>query len=642
MNSSQTTQEIELQLVTPQDFVELINALQRIFTIGLYYPSGHGVVDQAMSSFLHFFRRIVGNKTNFLHFAVTEEMLTIQEIELDMQLPSVKSFHNLLYKLNIITLDIHRDITAEEALLFVRKLISFRARIKNCRNFSELKITDLPETIKIRQLQFLTSQSIIAEKGSGDASQPTIDYLLSSLAEQGAKREQLALCGQLLQSIPAAIQKRQLVEHHLPSVTWDDVEKLLFELAESIDCSSPVATTGQRQKKHKKYYNNIDPLIAILLSLEEPRETRQSREAIDLLIDLTRAALPHVEEQDSDTSIGLRSKDRGGISIKQLQKELLLMRNHALPRDFFANERSEQLSLLMQMLGQNPPLQVMMRTHEVLRDCLASELEAREWKVVIAGMCQLIRTLNTERLHFVFIMFINLFRRSRYITPLVFLRDVCQRLPMTEFATCWPFLINELLVEGPQKDPEIFRELCVVYKNFPLQEMRNKLPQLKQLDALSEKKIASYIFSPPPPELYPLLVVLLRSSQAAYISEELLNGLRKQAIGWLDRAVIPYLDSRSSTDQRFIVELLRQVNPAKPSQRLKGIGGQIIVERLPAIPLEQRKEKWVIDSIDALSRIRLRDAQKLLRDIVQSRRYLIIPLWPRAARAAARKVLSYY
>ena len=168
MNSTKNTQGFDLQLITPQDFSELLNALQRILTIGLYYPSGHGVIDQAIHSFLHFFQRIIGDKNNFLHFAVTEEMLTIQEIELDMHIPSVKSFHNLLYKLNVINLDIHRDISADEVLFFIRKLISFRARIKNCRNFSNLKITDLPETIKIRQLQFFTTQSTIAEEGSGD------------------------------------------------------------------------------------------------------------------------------------------------------------------------------------------------------------------------------------------------------------------------------------------------------------------------------------------------------------------------------------------------------------------------------------------------------------------------------------------
>lgn len=643
MKSPQTSQKIELQLVTPQDLAELMSALQRIFTIGVYYPSQHGVVDQAMSSFLHFFKKILGDKTSFLHFAVSEAMLTIQEIELDMQLPYVKFFHNLLYKLNIISLDIHRAITADEALLFVRKLISFRARIQNCRNFSEIKITDLPETIKIRQLQFLTTQASSSYTGddSGDASQPTIDYLLSSLSERGAKKEQLELCRQLLQSIPTALKERPLVEHDLPSVTWDDVEKLLFDLAESIECASPDPKAGAPLGTHRRYYNT-DPLIAVLLSLEDSEEKARSKEAINLLIDLTRGALPHAENQEGNVSIGLRAQDRSDISLEQFRQELVTLEEHSLPKDFFANERSEQLSILMMMIGQNPPLQVMIKVQEALRDCLTGDLEAKEWKIVIAGMSHLVKTLDAERLHFVFVMFLKLLRHSGHASPLLFLRDVCQRLTMTEFAICWPFLINELLVQGPQKDPDVFRELCVVYKDFPQQEMRRKIPQLKLLDALSEKKIAPDIFSPPPPELYPILAVLLRSSQAAYISEKLINGLQEQAVSWLDRAVMPYLDSYSSADQRFLFELFRQANPAKPSQSLKGIGGQIIVERLPALPVEQRAEEWVVDSIEALSRIRVRGAQQLLSNIVQSRNYLVIPEWPRSARAAARKALRNY
>ncbi len=638
MEPARTDQEIELHFVTPQNLTELMNSLQRIFNTGLYYPSGHDVVDLAMGSFLHSLRKILGDNNSFLHFAVTETTLTLQDIELDIQLPSVKTFHKLLHALSITALDIHRDITTNEALLFVRKLISFRARIQNCRNFSELEIIGLPATVKIHQLQFLSTKSTATGDGSGDASQPTIDYLLSSLAEHGIQQEQLSICRRLLQSIPAALEKRQPAESNLPSVTWGDVEKLLFGLAETIESSSQnTATSPPLEKQH-----NIDPLIAILKSLEGTEEATQAREAIDLLIHLTRDSLPQLEQYHSDASIGLRLGDRTGISIKQLKEDLLFQAKHSLPTHLFANDRGEQLSILMLILGRNPPLQVMMRIQEVLRDCLSTALEPREWKIVTGGMSQLVKNLNDDRLHFVFIMFIDFFRRSRYTSSLIFLRDVCQSLTVTEFATCWPFLINELFIQGSQTEPELFRELSAISGRLPHHYMRKKLPYLKRLDALSEKKIVSIFFSPPPPELYPLLVLLLKSSQAAYICEKLIKGLKEQAICWLDKGVIPLLDSRSLSDQRFLLELLRQKNPSNPVQGLKKKGVEIIIERLPEITVEQRKDEWVVDSIAALSHIRLRTARNLLENIIQSRRYLIIPLWPGPARAAARKALSNY
>jgi hypothetical protein len=296
----------------------------------------------------------------------------------------------------------------------------------------------------------------------------------------------------------------------------------------------------------------------------------------------------------------------------------------------------------MLILGRTPDVQVVMGIRDALRDCFATPLQPEEWSIVVRGMRQLVRTLDSGRLQFIFFIFLTVLRSSEHTGPLIFFRDLCRRLRVTEFAACWPFLVNELLLEGPQQHPELFRQLCSLAGRLPEHYMHKGIPCLKQLDAMGKRKIAVDMFSPPPPGLYSFFIILLQSSQAVYICQKLILGLQQQAIGWLDRAVAPLLDGSLASDRQFLIELLQQADPAAPDQHLKKKGMQIIIERLPALSLKQREEEWVAGSIAALSAVRLQAAYDLLTDIARGKQYLLLAQWPRAARTAAHNVLTRY
>ncbi|XOF33924.1 MAG: hypothetical protein ACL93V_01080 [Candidatus Electrothrix sp. YB6] len=645
MDSPLTAQENEQQVVIPpvmpQNFSELMNAIQRVFNISLYYPSGHHLADQAINTFLASVKKGIHNEPEpFLRFTVTDTTLSLQNIELDCRLPSVKTFHGHLHTLNISSLAIHRDITPDEARQFFGNIISFRAKIQHSRNFSEMRITGMPKTIRIHHHKFVAGQASTSDNIPDHAVQATVDSLLSSLEQQGIEQELLAVCRQLLLSIPDALKKRQASKTDLPSVTWSDVEQLLSGLAEFISSSTQDAAAPPLEKHY-----NIDALIAILTTLENPAEQNQSREtvrkAMNLLIDLTKgSSQPRDDAPKADK--GLRPGDRPGISINELKLSLLPMRIHPLPSRFFERDRGEQLSIFMLILGRTPDVQVVMGIRDSLHDCFATPLRPEEWNIVVQGMRQLVKTLDSGRLQFIFFTFLTVLRSSEHTGPLIFFRDFCRRLRVTEFASCWPFLINELLIEGPQQHPELFHKLCSLAGRLPEHYMRRGIPCLKQLDAMGKRKIAADIFSPPPPGLYSFFIILLQSSQAVYICKKFILGLQQQAIGWLDRAVAPFLDGSLASDRLFLIELLQQADPAAPDQHLKKKGIQIIIERLPALSLERREEKWVPGSIAALSAVRLQTAYDLLTNIARGKQYLLLSQWPKAARTAARNVLTRY
>lgn len=296
----------------------------------------------------------------------------------------------------------------------------------------------------------------------------------------------------------------------------------------------------------------------------------------------------------------------------------------------------------MVTLGRPLQSQILLNIQEALTGYFDTVLEQEEWQILIQGAHQLFKTLDGERLHLILVLLLQTFRSSPRTSSLVFVRDICQQLNAHEFIAFWPFLVNELLLEGKQKEPEVFQELCTVAGSLSEQGMQAATPCLKRLDALTERKIAADIFLSHPPALSFLFRILLESSQAAYFCQKLIDGLREQPLGWLDRAVRPLLDSRSEADQQFIIKLFQQDNPANPSPDLKKEGAAIIVERLPELSLEQRKEQWIAESISALSRIPLLTAYSLLVEIARDKQFLLLAKWPKPARLAALKALEKY
>ncbi len=323
-----------MEIVTPQVLTDLMNNLHRFFKIGIYYPAGHAVADQAAASFIRSLNKIAGKEATHVRFTLSENSLTIQGIEVDISQAAAHYFHNLLYSLSIAGLDIHRDITADELRLFLSRLLFLRTSLQNSRDFKEIKITGLPPTVKAHQLTFLASTSAEGHEGSGDSSQPTIDYLLSSLKQHGLKDEQISVCRQLLDSIPDALQNRQIAESDLPSVTWADVEKLLRSVAQSMDSSGQEG--GALQPRH---HQNIDVLVAILKSLEGDKKESKSRDAVNLLVTMVKGSQPKPEGGDQEKAKPMRRHDPPGMTLDEFQQALELLKERSLPKNLHGNNR---------------------------------------------------------------------------------------------------------------------------------------------------------------------------------------------------------------------------------------------------------------------------------------------------------------
>jgi hypothetical protein len=293
----------------------------------------------------------------------------------------------------------------------------------------------------------------------------------------------------------------------------------------------------------------------------------------------------------------------------------------------------------MQMLAEDHKHQVQVRIQKLLRDNLTVELQNDEWGIVVSGVHQLLQQENDDHLTNALIMITDTLRRSEYTSALALLRDVCQVCSPAELVTIWPHVVNEILTSGKRPDSKAFLELCDIVTGLPPDASEQRLARLQTLSALRDKHIATDIFEPLPKLLYPVFAQILSTSQAGFVGERLLRGLRRAPPGWIGEAVVPLIERFRPNYRRFTVELLRKDENEKPSADLTESAGRIIAELLPDLPSKRRHEPWVPGSIRAVARLPVDNAHDLLQGIVSERRLLVFHEWPGPCRKAAREAL---
>ena len=285
-NTTTAALEEEPQTVDPMAAADLVAALDRVFRIGVYYPSGHAMCDQAAEEFTRAMGRTLG-KAPSLRFEVAGGVLSLQELPLDPELRGVVDFLELMETLGVAAIEMDSNLLPCDLYEFVIGMLAYRNEIKGAREFQQLVIEDMPPTIHVEHLEFLVPEvEEPSEDCSGDTSQPRLETLLGTLRKQGLNNEQVGQCRQLMRAIPGYLTQAKLDGANLPQVTWKDVEKLLLNSVQT-----KPGRSSDDDGNAPSPDGNLNALTAIFGALSNS-QTGQHRTAIDLLISVSRREIP--------------------------------------------------------------------------------------------------------------------------------------------------------------------------------------------------------------------------------------------------------------------------------------------------------------------------------------------------------------
>ena len=635
MNSTAAGKQEVPPHLSQKKLVEFLESLHRIFKIGIYYPAGHAVLNQAAEQFQRNLTDVVDTRRSVV-VELRGDAILVEQVEIQRLTRAVEEFRKLLNDLGIWTLEIDHGILLAELLQLVKCLLLGRSQLQGKKDFTMGELQDLPASVKIRQKEFMIDESsIIVGGGDDDDEGHGLNSVFEILVEQGFERAQIDQCKRFLNSLADKFSGRKLDLRGLPSVTWADVRKLLVK----------VVTSAYRRNEGGALVvqNDLNALSSIFAGLERQAEDRETKETISLLISVFGRFSPSQTQPAAGKGAGrLRDEAIPVMTIEQLQEFVGKNYVHAsILERISLGDRCEELSILLQLLQGQPEEMVLDRIRKNLRSVLALGLSDREIELVANGLAALLNGGVTDTFEETLALVTVMLRSPSLPTSLQFLERLYRKIDPARLDAAWTVIVNELLMVGRDEKGEVFDRLAAIASSLPDEEMRRLWQRLEEMDVFQSKKMATDIFDPAARRSYRLFSFLLNTSMKKAISARVLDALRAHPPDWMIEAVAPLLQPLVPNHMKFLqayLLLARKSNEVPLS--MLAMAGNLVVQHLPEVTDEQKSEPWVLKTIQAMPEMQVEQTRTVLNQIITEKRVMLMPRWPSACRKTANEAMA--
>lgn len=194
--------------VSEQKLVLFIEALYRIFKVGIYYPTGHAVLDQSAIKCIQQLREI-SPTLECVKISIDRTSLIVENITLPETSTSVKDLYLLLEKLGIRSIELHISITLKQLLFFIKKLLAWRMQLESTQSFITFDISDLPDGIRLEQQEFFVDERAHILESPDDDYKQNLNEICLALGEQGLNKQQVEQCRALLEKLSEPLEEKK-------------------------------------------------------------------------------------------------------------------------------------------------------------------------------------------------------------------------------------------------------------------------------------------------------------------------------------------------------------------------------------------------------------------------------------------------
>lgn len=619
-------------------FSYFVESFYRVFKIGIYYPVGHVVLDQAASKCIQQLREIAAKATS-VKISIDKTNLYVDEEKISPRLSAAKELHHIFYNIGISATVIDRTIVHKDLLSFVKSLLNWRMELESTQALISFNVDDLPGSIHIEQQTFVVDEASIREQEVASDGQRKLDELCSSLTDQGLTGKQVDQCRNLLVTLSKSSSVNRLDLKGFPNATWDDVQALLYQIV-----------TGAYSKESGKFRtvakSDINVISSIFQSLERGLMDSKSKETIQFLVShLTGRTEP---EEDPKNKVNAFTKQKAikdfhadKLPIAEIKK---FVYENNIPISVLGQltsaDRSEQLSIFLQLIVSSKNKELVEELFHKLQNIIATDLSERERDVLISGMKFVADFGSIDLFCRGFKMTIKTLRESHTGRSLEFIVELWAKMPHASHLLLWPFVVNELLVVGMDEQRERFFEVLEIASHMHSNGMKSMKHQLEEMDGFNQTPLAETIFRPSYIYSYPLYAFLFETSVGDALAVNVLEAFKKEPQDKLMKAVAPILELETPHHLEFLYNYLLQAHQKEPPLSLKMAGGDIILEYLQNINDEQRDSEFLEATILATSLFYTKGVKDMLEKIISDRKAVVIPVWPKGCRRAAETALK--
>ncbi len=154
MDSPEKDQQETPPHLEQKKLIEFLESLHRIFKIGIYYPAGHKVLDQAAEQFQRNISGVADTNRSVL-IELKGDTLLVQGYGISTLTNALREFKKLILDLGIGTIEIDRTIILPELLQLVKSLLLGRSQLQGIKEFTQADVANLPTSVRIVQKEFL-------------------------------------------------------------------------------------------------------------------------------------------------------------------------------------------------------------------------------------------------------------------------------------------------------------------------------------------------------------------------------------------------------------------------------------------------------------------------------------------------------
>ncbi|MBU1568318.1 MAG: hypothetical protein KJ630_22175 [Proteobacteria bacterium] len=615
--------------------VEFLESLHRICKIGIYYPAGHKVLNQAAEQFQQNILGVADTNRSVL-IELKSEALFVEDHEITTLTNALREFRKLILDLGIGGIEIDRAILLPELLQLVRSLLLGRSQLQGIKEFTQADIANLPTSVRVVKKEFLVDEDTILHEGTDEDAEHGLNTVFQALVQQGLERSQIEQCKKFLKSLSERFASRPLNVKGLPTVTWSDVRGLL---------SRAVVNAYHLSDTSGGFFvqNDLNALSTIFRGLGSEIQDKESQETIRILTSIFSSSSTEKPLAGGDEKTNnIRPADN--IPVKSVEQLQSFITDNVVPISILEKitqvDRREELSILMQLLQFKQKEAAEGKIRQNLRDILNTPLNKPEFDTITMGVIHLVTCKDSSRFFDAMYFLAIIMRGVKTFSSQQFLLMVYQKIARSAQTLLWPILVNEILALGWSVNREVFGKLATIAAGLPGPEMKTRLPELETMDCFQEKKIAEDIFDPELEKAFPLFPYLLETSMKKQIGERVLNSLIAKPPDWLIEAVAPLLQLEIPQHMKFLQIYLLATQQDYFPINLRVAAGNLVVQHLPEISEQQKREEWVVNTIQAIPEMQVEESRQLLIRITEEKHMVIIPKWPNACRRAAAEALK--
>ncbi|MFT5698921.1 MAG: hypothetical protein ACI8ZB_001777 [Desulforhopalus sp.] len=633
---------IEKQEVVPTEAAGIvgyfIESFYRVFKIGIYYPVGHVVLDQAAGKCIEQLREISA-KASSARISIDKADLYVDGQRVTTTLGSAKELHQLFYNLGIVAVIIERSVIHKELLQFVKSLLHWRMELESAQALISFNVDELPASIKVEQQKFIVDEASVRDNDQPADAKLKLDELCSSLTEQGLTGQQVDQCRDLLLTLSRTSSIKRLDLKGFPNATWEDVQTLLYQIVTGAYSKE----TGQFRSIAK---SDINVISSIFQSLERGLMDTKAKETIQFLVSHLRGRNEIEDDIKNDEYIIASKKSLQRFQTKKIPiseiKKFVYENNIpvSILGQLTAADRSEQLSIYLQLVVSCKKKELLKEIFQNIQKIIVTDLTERERDVLISGIKFLADFGSIALFSRGFLMVVKTLRESQTGRSLDFIVEFWAKMPSASHLILWPFVVNELLVVGMEEKRESFFEVLEIGSHMHSDGMKSMKPQLEEMDGFNQTPLADICFRSSCIYSYRLYAFLFETSLGDILSVKVLEAFQKEPQDKLMEAVAPLLELDKTHHLEFLYNYLLQAHQKEPPLALRMAGGEIILEYLQNISEEQKVSDFLETTILATSAFYTKGIKDMLEQIIKARKAVIIPLWPKKCRKAAADALK--